>query len=127
VAAKLKRNQRECLEQIKLIYQADTRRQAIARFRVRKNRWSASAQGAVRCLEQDLEELLAFYDSPLAHWKRLRTTNVIERLFVEVRRRIRTMCALTTPATCERILFSVLDRMNTHWRKHPLKPFTQNN
>ena len=81
----------------------------------------------MRCLELDLEELLAFYDCPQAHGKRLRTTNVIERLFVEVRRRIRTMCAFTTRDSCERILFSVFDRMNSHWRKHPLKTFTQNN
>jgi transposase-like protein len=81
----------------------------------------------VCCLEVDLEQLLAFYDCPKADCKRLRTTNVIERLFVEVRRRIRTMCAFTTRDSCERILFSVFDRMNTHWRKHPLKTFTHNN
>jgi transposase-like protein len=80
----------------------------------------------VACLEADLEELLAFFDCPKAHWKRLRTTNVIERLFVEVRRRIRTMCAFTTRSSCERILFSVFDRMNTHWSRHPLPAFTQN-
>lgn len=78
------------------------------------------------CLETDLEELLAFFDCPKAHWKRLRTTNVIERLFVEVRRRIRTMCAFTTRSSCERILFSGFDRMNTYWSQIPLKPFTQN-
>ena len=127
VAAKLKRSEQECLQQAKLIYQAGTRGEAIATFRAWKTRWRTQAQRAVCCLEEDLEELLAFYDSPQAHWRRLRTTNVIERLFVEVRRRIRTMCAFTTPGSCERILFSVFDRMNTYWRKHPPKAFTQNN
>ncbi len=127
VAAKLKRSQQPCLHEAKLIYQADTRRAAIARFRAWRARWKAEAERAVHCLEVDLEQLLAFYDSPKADWKRLRTTNVIERLFVEVRRRIRTMCAFTTRDSCERILFSVFDRMNTHWRKHPLKTFTHNN
>jgi len=127
VSARLKKSQQECLLGAKLIYQARTRREAIARFRVWKTRWRVQAERAVRCLELDLEELLAFYDCPQAHWKRLRTTNVIERLFVEVRRRIRTMCAFTTRDSCERILFSVFDRMNSHWRKHPLKTFTQNN
>jgi putative transposase len=127
VAAKLKRSQQECLQQSKLIYQAAHRIEAVARFRKWKARWRHSAERAVRCVEQDLEELLAFYDCPKAHWKKLRTTNVIERLFVEVRRRIRTMCAFTTPGSCERILFSVFQRINQHWRKHPLKSFTQNN
>lgn len=123
---KLKASQRACLEEAKLIYQAEHRTQAIQRFRLWKARWQSLAPKAVSCLEADLEELLAFFDCPKAHWKRLRTTNVIERLFVEVRRRIRTMCAFTTYGSCERILYSVFERMNYHWSRHPLPTFTQN-
>jgi putative transposase len=123
---KLKASQKPCLEEAKLIYQADTRTDAIARFRQWRRRWQRLAPAAVACLERDLEELLAFFACPKIHWKRLRTTNVIERLFVEVRRRIRTMCAFTTRSSCERILFSVFDRMNQHWTRHPLPAFTHN-
>src|SRR5207245_4773911 len=41
----------------------------------------------VRRLEQDLPELLSFFAFPRHLWRKLRTTNVIERCFVEVRRR----------------------------------------
>jgi len=123
---KLKASQRPCLAEAKLIYQAEHRTEALQRFRQWKRRWQNQAPKAVACLETDLEELLAFLDCPKAHWKCLRTTNAIERLFVEVRRRIRTMCAFTTRSSCERILFSVFDRMNQHWSRHPLHPFTQN-
>ncbi len=123
---KLKASQHSCLEEAKLIYQAANRTEAIARFRRWKRRWQDAAPKAVACLEKDLEELLAFFDCPKAHWKRLRTTNVIERLFVEVRRRIRTMCAFTTRSSCERILYSVFERMNNHWSRHPLSAFTHN-
>jgi len=123
---KLKASQRPCLEEAKLIYQAEHRTEAIRRFHNWKHRWQRVAAQAVACLEEDFEELLAFFDCPKAHWRRLRTTNVIERLFVEVRRRIRTMCAFTTRSSCERILFSVFDRMNNHWSRHPLPAFTQN-
>ena len=123
---KLKASQRPCLEEARLIYQAQHRTEALRRFRQWKGRWQRTAPKAVACLEVDLEELLAFLDCPQAHWKALRTTNVIERLFVEVRRRIRTMCAFTTRGSCERILFSVFERMNNQWSRHPLHPFTQN-
>ena len=123
---KLKASQQACLDQAKLIYQATNRTEAIRLFRQWKRRWQSQAPKAVACLERDLEELLAFFDCPKVHWKRLRTTNVIERLFVEVRRRIRTMCAFTTRDSCERILFSVFDRMNQHWTRHPLPAFTHN-
>ena len=123
---KLKASQQACLDEAKLIYRADNRTEAIQLFRKWKRRWQDQAPKAVACLETDLEELLAFFDCPKIHWKRLRTTNVIERLFVEVRRRIRTMCAFTTRSSCERILFSVFDRMNQHWTRHPLPAFTHN-
>jgi len=102
------------------IYQAATRQQAIEEFRLWRARWIKQAPEAVRCLQTDLEALLEFFDCPVALRKKLRTTNAIERLFVEVRRRIRTMCAFTTRQSCERILFSVFDRMNRHWDIHPL-------
>ena len=123
---KLKASQQACLAEAKRIYQAAHRTEAIGLFRRWKRRWQGQAPKAVACLESDLEELLAFFDCPKVHWKRLRTTNVIERLFVEVRRRIRTMCAFTTRSSCERILFSVFDRMNQHWTRHPLPAFTHN-
>ena len=122
---KLKASQQPCLDQAKLIYQASTKKEAITRFRAWKRRWQQTAPKAVECLETDLEELLAFFDCPKVHWKRLRTTNIIERLFVEVRRRIRKMCAFTTTSSCQRILYSVFERMNDHWSRHPLSAFTQ--
>jgi transposase-like protein len=124
---RLKKSQRACLEEAREIYGQQHRRGALESFRAWKRRWGRSAPGAVRCVEEDLEELLAFYEVSRAHWKRVRSTNVIERLFVEVRRRIRTMCAFTTRSSCERILYSVFARMNTYWESHPLKAFTQNN
>jgi transposase-like protein len=39
----------------------------------------------VRRLERDLPELLSFFAFPWHLWQKLRTTNVIERCFVEVR------------------------------------------
>jgi transposase-like protein len=127
VADKLRRRQRPCLEEAKLIGCAAHRTEAVQRFRLWKTRWQTEAPRAVSCVEEHLEELLAFYDQPSEHWKKIRTTNVIERLFVEVRRRIRTMCAFTTRGSCERILYSVFDRINQYWKHHPLKALTQNN
>jgi putative transposase len=124
--SRLKASQQRCLEEAQLIYQADHSKAALQAFRTWKKRWQKVTPGAVRCLEEDLEELLAFYSTPAAHWKRVRSTNVIARLFVEVRRRIRTMCAFTTQSSCQRILFSVFDRMNTYWSRHPLPAFTHN-
>lgn len=63
VAAKLRRrDQEECLGQAKKIYQADTRREAVVRFREWRKRWREAAPKGVKCLEEDLEELLPFLE-----------------------------------------------------------------
>ena len=124
---KLKASQRTCLEEAKLIYQAKNGKEALMFFRKWQIRWRNHAPKAVACVAEDIEELLAFFECPHHHWKRIRTTNIIERLFVEVRRRIRKMCAFTTRSSCERILYAVFKRMNDQWTLHPLNAFTQKN
>ena len=90
VAARLPRKiQAVCLAEAKTIYQARTRREAITRFRQWAADWRQTAPNAVKCIEDDLEELLPFLDCPQQHWKKVRTTNAIERSFREVRRRTR--------------------------------------
>ncbi len=45
------------------------------------------------CLKRDWEACLTFYRFPEKHWKFIRTTNVIERLFGEVKKRSHKMAA----------------------------------
>jgi putative transposase len=48
---------------------------------------------AIDCLNRDLEACLTFYSFPQKHWKFIRTSNVIERLFGEVKKRSHKMAA----------------------------------
>lgn len=48
---------------------------------------------AVACLQCDLEACLTFYRFPEQHWKFIRTTHCIERLFGEVKKRSHKMAA----------------------------------
>lgn len=48
---------------------------------------------AVQCLQRDIEACLTFYSFPEKHWKFIRTTNIIERLFGEVKKRSHKMAA----------------------------------
>ena len=125
VAAKLRRrDQEECLGEAKKIYQADTRREAVACFREWRKRWKDVAPKGVQCLEEDLEEMLPFLECPRAHWRKVRTTNAIERAFREVRRRTRPMSCFQNPASVDRIIFGVINYLNQTWKDRPLKEFT---
>jgi transposase-like protein len=51
-----------------------------------------------------IDNLLSFFAVPASHWKKVRTTNVIERAFREVRRRTRSMSSFSNLASCDRIV-----------------------
>lgn len=125
VAARLPRRlQDECLKEAKCIYQTETRREAIHRFREWSIRWKPFVPGVVNCLNQDIDALLNFLSCPREHWKKIRTTNAIERAFREVRRRTRPMSCFQNPASVDRIVYGVISHLNKKWEEKPLFEFT---
>ena len=125
VAAKLPRKvQGACLAGAKQIYLAETRKEAKYRFLKWSALWRPAVPKAVACVEQDLDELLAFLDCPREHWIRIRTTNVIERAFREVRRRTRTMSCFQNSASVDRITYGIFSHLNATWKERPLPEFT---
>jgi transposase-like protein len=61
--------------------EAERRRDRFAR------RYRGSYPKAVKVLEKDWEEMVAFYAFPEEHWRHLRTTNVVESPFASVKLR----------------------------------------
>src|ERR1700688_236162 len=107
------------------IYLARNARQARGAFQRFRFRWRALYPGLVKRLERDLPELLTFFDFPQPLWRKLRTTNAIERCFVEVRRRTRPMVLFVNVASVERIIYAIFQRFNQQWQNHTLRLFTQ--
>jgi transposase-like protein len=125
VAGLLKKEQQApCLQQAAAIYRAGTRRAARQAWDEWRARWEGEAPKAVACLERDLEALLAFLACPGEHHRRIRTTNYIERLFREVRRRTRPMGAFANKASCDRMLYGTLTRIDRRWSRIILPGFT---
>jgi len=107
------------------IYLAESVREARLAFRRLEKRWRPVYPRMVRQLEKDLPELLAFFSFPRPLWKKLRTTNVIERRFVEVRRRTRPMVCFVNVQSVDRIIFSIFNRFNEESKDRTLRVFTQ--
>ncbi len=117
--------QDECVNDARSIYQAQGKHHAIAIFKAWKKKWLKKSPRAVYCLEKDLEELLNVFQCPKNHWKKIRTTNVIERSFREVRRRTRVFTCFTNLKSCERIIYAIFTHLNNQWKERPIKNFTQ--
>jgi transposase-like protein len=88
---------------------------AAAKSAARKfaDRWEQTYPEAVACVRNDLDDLLTcFRYKTLEERKAVRTTNAIERRFVEVRRRTRPMGVFSDRTSMERILFAVFIHEN---------------
>jgi transposase-like protein len=120
-----RKHQKECTGELKNIYDAKDRYNAILAFKRWKGKWQKLYPKAVQCIEGDLEELLAVYSVPVSHRKKVRTTNVIERTFREVRRRTRVFSCFSNKESCDRIIYAIFAYMNNSWKDHPIKQFTQ--
>lgn len=70
---------------------------------------------AVACLRRDLEACLTFYAFPKAHWRSIRTSNIIERLFGEVKRRSHKMAAaFRNENSCLLMFYAVTRSLKFH-------------
>jgi putative transposase len=120
-----KRDYEEVKRDAQAIYRAENRKEAQAAFWEFRTRWLNTYPAMVKRLERDLPELLSFFSLPRHLWRSLRTTNMIERCFVEVRRRTRPMVCFVNVQSVDRIVFSIFNRFNEEWRNRLFRVFTQ--
>lgn len=71
---------------------------------------------ATEVLAQGLADCLTFYRFPEMHWKRIRTSNVLERAFLEVRRRTDVIKRLPDEMSALALVFGVLEEDRLKWR-----------
>lgn len=118
VMDKIRHNQRRaCLRGLRAIWQAETKLEAERAYREWERQWVFVAPRAVDCVRDDLDGLLNFLSCPREHWRLIRTTNVLERCFREFRRRLRPIGCQKNTSSCERMLFSICQRINLRWEK----------
>jgi transposase-like protein len=109
------------------ISHASNQRQATQAYWRLARRWRKAYPRAVACLEKDLDELLHFFQIKNPEmWSRLRTTNLIERSFREVRRRTRPMGVMANVKSLQRIVFAVFHHLNQNWSQTTPNKFTHN-
>lgn len=72
------------------------------------NKWSKLCSPVARSLEEAGLELLTFYEFPKSMWKSLRTTNVLENLNREFRRRTKTQASFSTEEAAVTLLYGLV-------------------
>jgi putative transposase len=121
VLAKVPQKLKETLaDGVRSIFYASSEEKARGLFGGLKGRWEKELPSAVRCLEQSLDPCLTFFQFPKEEWISLRTTNLIERLNKEFKRRTKSMEIVAGEASCYRLLAFISLKMELHWRSNPV-------
>ena len=90
-----------------MIY-AETAALALARRQAFLRKWRLRCPGVARSLEEAGERLFTFLRYPPVQWQSIRTTNAIERLHEEFKRRIKALCVLRCADTACMMFWALL-------------------
>ena len=107
-------------DDIRSIFYASSREKAMEFSTQFTERWQKDVPSAVKCLKNSMDSCLTFFEFPEEEWISLRTTNVIERLNKEFKRRTKPMEIVAGENACYTLLAFISIKMEMHWRSNPV-------
>jgi putative transposase len=105
----------ELATDLREIFAATTREQALTTAEVVSVRWESDHSAVARLLTEEVEECLACLAFPVAHRARIRTTNGLERLNEEIKRRTRVVRIFPNSAACLRLVTALCVEQSEEW------------
>lgn len=120
---------KEVTDRLRDIFYAPDRKKSLEQFNKFMENYESIIPSAVRSLKNNIGNCLTFYSFPEEEWISLRTTNIIERVNKEFKRRTKPMEILAGEESAYRLLCFVALKMELNWRSAPLGrnnlPFTK--
>ena len=102
-------------QRIRAIFNAPDRAEAERLLKQAIEAWSADAPKLAQWAEDNLQEGFTVFDLPLAQRPRLRTTNGLERINREIKRRTRVASIFPNSASCLRLVSALLAECDEDW------------
>jgi transposase-like protein len=105
----------DCLQELRWLYDrrsADEARRDLAAWIAK---WGARYPRLVAWVEETIEETLTFYRLPRQHHKHLKSTNMLERLNEEIRRRTHVVRIFPNAASCCRLIRALAVETHENW------------
>lgn len=113
-----KKLKQEIADEIRSIFYASSKKKAWEFFESFQKRRHKELPSAVKCLERSIDSCLTFFNFPEEEWISLRTTNIIERLNKEFKRRTKPMEIVAGESACYTLLAFICIKMELHWRSN---------
>lgn len=111
---------KEVADDLRSIFYASSKEKADEFYRRFHEKWNKEIPSAVKSLSQSIDACLTFFKFPEEEWISLRTSNIIERLNKEFRRRTKSMEIVAGEDACYRLLAFISLKMELTWRSNPI-------
>jgi len=107
---------KEVAADIRAIFNAPDKKSADQYLQVTIQKYSRSAPRLSTWMERNLAEGFIVFDFPLEHRRSIRTTNSLERINSEIRRRTRVVGVYPKEASCLRLISARLMEISEEWQ-----------
>lgn len=106
----------EVAAEIRAMFNAPDRKTAEEFLQAAIQKYSITAPKLSAWLEENLAEGFSVFDFPLEHRRMIRTTNSLERINKEIRRRTRVVGVFPNEASCLRLISALLMEISEEWQ-----------
>jgi putative transposase len=105
----------DCLQQLRWLYDRRSIDEARRDLAAWIAKWSPRSSKLVAWVEENIEETLTFYRLPRQHHKHLKSTNMLERLNEEIRRRTYVVRIFPNSDACRRLIRALAVETHENW------------
>ena len=105
----------DCLRELRWLYDRRDLAEARKDLAAWLSRWQEKYPKLCAWVEDNVEETLSFYRLPIGHHKHLKSTNMLERLNEEIRRRTHVVRIFPNEESCLRLVRALAAEMHENW------------
>lgn len=113
------KNRQAVAEDVTSIFRSETKEEALEKAKAAVKKWYMVEPKAMESLRFNLEYCLTYFSFPKELWRKIRTTNILDREFREFRRRMKVFDnTFQNPESAQRYTNSIINYLNSYY---PLK------
>jgi len=105
----------DCLQELRWLYDRRNLEEARRDLSAWLQRWQQKYPKLCNWVEENIDETLSFYKLPLQHHKHLKSTNMLERLNEEIKRRTRVVRIFPNAESCLRLVRALAIESHENW------------
>jgi putative transposase len=119
------KDKEEVAKDLKTIYRVTVKDEALRNFEKFEEKWKSKYPRIVKSWKQELYKLTTFLKYPEPIQRVIYTTNLIERMIKEIRKRIKVIGALPSVSAVDKLVYLKASTLNDKWSNRVVRGFSK--